>query len=164
MENELLFSESYENKYERGSHYVGISIWHFEWCTKYRYKMFQKQEYLKLAEACIRKAAFEHEIKIISLSVMPEHIHCVVQVSLSFSASKCLQILKGRSSYLFFKLHVKAELRYPRHHLWSKGKFASSVGFTDLETVNHYEIEDGDIFLTKETGDDTDKLGLADHR
>jgi len=69
---------------------------------------------------------------------MPEHIHCVVQVSLNFSAYKCLQILKGRSSYLFFRMHLKAELRYPRRHLWSKGKFASSVGFTDLETVNHY--------------------------
>ena len=141
MENQTQLSESYDNQlniYEHYQHSVGVMMMHLEWCTKYRYKMFQKQEYLKLCEACIRKAAFEHEIKIINISVMPEHIHCVVQVSLSFSASKCLQILKGRSSYLFFKLHVKAELRYPRHHLWSRGKFASSVGFTDLDTVNNY--------------------------
>lgn len=30
--------------------------------------------------------------------------------------------------------------------------------------MNHYEIEDIEILLTKETWDDTDKLGLADHR
>ena len=143
MENQIQISESYTkqlNEYEHYQHSVGVMIMHLEWCTKYRYKMFQKQEYFKLAEACIRKAAFEHQIKIINISVMPEHIHCVVQVSLSISASKCLQILKGRSSYLFFRLHLKAELRYPRRHLWSKGKFASSVGFTDLETVNNYVI------------------------
>jgi REP element-mobilizing transposase RayT len=102
MENQIQLSESFTNQlnsYEHYQHSVGVMIMHLEWCTKYRYKMFQKQEYLKLAEACIRKAAFEHEIKIIKLSVMPEHIHCVVQVSLSFSASKCLQILKGYSSY-----------------------------------------------------------------
>ena len=138
MEKQTTLSESYKNKYERYKHSVGVMMLHLEWVTKYRYKMFQKQEYLKLAEACIRKSAFEHEIKIITISVMPEHVHCVVQVALSISASKVLQILKGRSSYLFFRYHEKARLRYPRGHLWSRGKFASSVGFTNLEIVNNY--------------------------
>ena len=127
-----------ENKYEHYQHSVGIMIMHLEWCTKYRYKMFKKEEYLKLAEACIRRAASLHEIKIIKIAVMPEHIHCTVGVAMQISASKALQLLKGISSRLFFKNHEKAELRYPKHHLWSEGKFASSVGFTDLDTVNHY--------------------------
>jgi len=79
--------------------------------------MFQKQKYLKIVEACIRKSAFEQKIKIIKLSIMPEHVHCVVQVILSISASKVLQILKGRFSYLFFRYHEKARLRYPKGHL-----------------------------------------------
>ena len=141
MENQTQLSESYTAKYERYEHSVGIMMLHLEWVTKYRYKMFRKQEYLSLAEACIRKSAFEHKIKIIKLSVMPEHVHCVVQVALSISASKVLQILKGRSSYLFFRQHEKARLRYPRGHLWSRGKFASSVGFINLEVVNNY-VED----------------------
>jgi len=138
MENQTQLSESYATKYEHYEHSVGVMILHLEWVTKYRYKMFRKQEYLKIAEACIRKSAFEHKIKIIKLSVMPEHVHCIVQIALDVSASKCLQILKGRSSYLFFRQHEKARLRYPRGHLWSKGKFASSVGFTNLEVVNSY--------------------------
>ena len=138
MENQTQLSESYTTKYEHYEHSVGVMMLHLEWITKYRYKMFRKQEYLKIAEACIRKSAFEHKIKIIKLSVMPEHVHCVVQISLSISASKCLQILKGRSSYLFFRYHEKARLRYPKSHLWGRGKFASSVGFTNLEVVNKY--------------------------
>ena len=127
-----------QNQYNHYEHSVGVMIMHLEWCTKYRYKMFQKHEYLKLAEACIRKAASLHQIKIITISVMPEHVHCSVQVSLAMSASMTLQILKGLSSKLFFEHHKKARLRYPRGHLWSRGKFASSVGFTNLETINKY--------------------------
>ena len=56
----LVFSESYErfeDKYERGNHSIGISMWEFEFCPKYRYKMFRKWKYKKLIEACIKKAA-----------------------------------------------------------------------------------------------------------
>ena len=127
-----------ENQYEYYQHSVGVMILHLEWYTKYRYKMFQKFEYLKLAEACIRRAASLHQIKIITISVMPEHVHCSVQISLAMSASMTLQILKGLSAKLFFEHHKKARLRYPRGHLWSRGKFASSVGFTNLETINNY--------------------------
>ena len=66
METQAKFSESYNNftsKYERGNHIVGVSMWEFEWVTKYRYKMFRKWKYRQLIEACIRKAAFMHGIK-----------------------------------------------------------------------------------------------------
>jgi len=59
MQQQLTFSESYnkKNKYERNAHSVGVSMWEFEWCPKYRYKMFRKWKYKKLVEACIRQAA-----------------------------------------------------------------------------------------------------------
>jgi len=138
MENQLQLSENSANKYDHHDHSVGKMMMHLEWCTKYRYKMFRKEEYRNLITACIRRAASLHEIKIIVLSVMPEHIHCEVQVDLSVSASKVLQLLKGISSKLFFEYHKKARLRYPRGHLWSRGKFASSVGFVQLDVVQNY--------------------------
>ena len=45
MEKQIVISEScerYESKYKKGNHIVGISMWEFEWVTKYRYKMFRK--------------------------------------------------------------------------------------------------------------------------
>ena len=54
------------------------------------------------------------------------------------SASKVLQLLKGLSAKLFFEHNKKARLRYPRGHLWSRGKFASSVGFVQEEKVRTY--------------------------
>ncbi len=138
METQVLISGSYAEKYERSSHAVGISMWHFEWCTKYRYKMFGKQEYLNLITACIRRAATMHVIKIIELNVQPEHVHCVVEIKLSMSPAYALQILKGGSSRLFFQFHDRARLRYSRGHLWSPGKFAASLGFIQLETAKEY--------------------------
>lgn len=126
------------NQYNKINHSVGVVMLHLEWCTKYRYKMFRKIKYKNLLTACIRRSASRHNIKIIELEVQPEHIHCVVEVSFTMSVSKTLQLLKGGSSKLFFKFHEKARLRYPRGHLWSRGKFASSVGFVQLDVVKSY--------------------------
>ena len=140
METQILLSDSFENQYEKSKHSVGISMWHFEWCTKYRYQMFAKFEYKNLIAACIRKAAISHKIKIMELAVQPEHIHCVVEISLVMSPAYALQILKGLSAKIFFEHHKKAKLRYPKGHLWSPGKFASSLGFVQVDIAKNYVI------------------------
>ena len=38
----------------------------------------------------------------------------------------------------FFEKNPKARLRYPKGHLWSRGKFASSVGLVQEEIVRNY--------------------------
>ena len=126
------------NKYNKNDHSVGVVMLHLEWCTKYRYKMFRKLKYKNLLEVCVRRSASRNGIKIMELDVHPEHVHCVVEVSFIMSVSKTLQLLKGGSSKLFFEFHKKARLRYPRGHLWSRGKFASSVGFVKLDVVKDY--------------------------
>lgn len=138
MEKQTNLSESYTEKYKHYAHGVGTLMFHLEWCTKYRYKMFRKEENRKLLEACIRRAASMHEIKIIEVNVQPEHVHCVVLVKFSLSVSKVLQLLKGISARLFFEKKEHARLRYPRGHLWSRGKFAATVGFVQIDVVREY--------------------------
>jgi len=125
-------------EYTRNHHSVGDSFWHLEWCPKYRYEMFRKLEYKNLATACIRKAAKEHSIEIMEIFVMPEHVHIFVKIPLTMTPSRALQLLKGRSAYIFFRNHPKARLRYPKGHLWSRGKFAASVGYSDIPTTIYY--------------------------
>ena len=138
METQVLISESYAEKYERSSHSVGVSMWHFEWCTKYRLKMFRKESQINLITACIRRVASMREINILELNVQPEHVHCVVGIKLSVSPAYALQILKGGSARLFFANSPKARLRYPKGHLWSPGKFAASLGFIQIEKAVDY--------------------------
>ncbi len=150
MEQKSLMSESYE----RHEHSVGISLWHFEWCTKYRYRIFQKEETRALLAACIRRAAFLHGIKLRELNVQPEHVHCVAALALSMSPSTALQILKGISARLFFAHKEKARLRYPRGHLWSRGKFAASLGFVQVDIVQTY-VRNQDIHHAHASGNRT---------
>ena len=133
MEQQLMI-----NQYKKTNHSVGVVMLHLEWCTKYRYKIFRKTKYKNLLEACIRRSASRNKIKIIELDVQPEHVHCVVEVSFTISVSKVLQFLKGGSAKLFFEFAPRMRLRYPRGHLWSRGKFASSVGFVQLDKVTEY--------------------------
>jgi putative transposase len=134
---QILLSESYVG-YKKRAHSVGVSFWHMEWCTKYRYKMMRKHENEKLMEACVRRKAFEHGIKILNISVEKEHVHTVVELKLNMTPSWALQILKGGSSYLFFRKKPNCRLRYPKGHFWSPGKFASSVGFIELDAARTY--------------------------
>ena len=61
MKNQKQLSESYANKYEHYAHSVGVIMLHLQWCTKYRYKMFRKEENANLLDACIRRSASRNE-------------------------------------------------------------------------------------------------------
>ena len=127
--------------YTHYHHSVGDNFWHVEWCPKYRYRMFRQEKYKNLADACIRQAAAEHSIEIHELQVMPDHLHGVISIPETMSISHATQLLKGRSSYLFFRACEHARLRYPRGNLWSAGTFRASVGYTDLPTTLQYVRE-----------------------
>ena len=80
---------------EHYNHKVGINFWHINWQTKYRYNMFAKFKYKKLCEACIRKVAHNHNIKIRVINVMPEHVHLTATLPRGMLDEKALQLLKG---------------------------------------------------------------------
>ena len=138
METQIQLSASYDNRYERGNHMVGISMWHFEFVSKYRYKMFGKWKYRKLMDGCLRNAASRHKIKWIELNVQPDHVQGSASIPMTMAPSMALQLLKGISSKLFFEHNPKARLRYPKGHLWAKGKFGASIGFVQIEQINEY--------------------------
>jgi len=69
---------------------------------------------------------------------MPDHVHILIRLPTTLSISKAIQFLKGGSAYIFFRNHPKARLRYPQGHLWSKGKFYTTVGYTDLPSTLDY--------------------------
>ena len=120
------------------SHKVGLNFWHIEFATKYRYKMFEKEKQHNLVNACIRKVANSHKIKIHELNVQPEHVHMLVTLPHNITDSKALMLLKGGSAYLFFKNHSKSRLRLPQGHLWSAGGCAITVGYNEYATVQNY--------------------------
>jgi putative transposase len=120
------------------NHKVGLNFWHIEWVTKYRYNMFTKVKYKNLCEACVRKVAHNHGIKIHVLSIMPDHVHILVTLPKGMLDEKAMQLLKGGSSYIFFHNHPKARLRYPQGHLWGRGGCAVTVGYNQFSDTERY--------------------------
>ena len=120
------------------SHKVGVNVHHLEWCTKYRYRMFEQEKYKKLCEEILRETAQRHNITIRELFVMPEHIHTSVEAPPNMSQSKALQLLKGNLSYQLFRQQPKFRLRYPRGHFFGAGAFASSMGYNTVDVVDNY--------------------------
>jgi putative transposase len=120
------------------SHKVGANYWHFEWCTKYRYKMMGRLELKNLVEAAIRKAARENGIVIHIISVMPDHVHLLVSLPNGMTDCFALQLLKGRSAYLIFRNREHIRLRYPKGHFWAPSSCSLTVGHNDFETCLHY--------------------------
>ena len=127
-----------ENKYLSYSHAYGINFWAFEWCPKYRYKMFRKTYYKNLCYISIIEAAKRYNIVFHELNVQSDHIHGVATLPRTMSIDRAEMLLKGFSSFLLFRLAPELRLRYPKGHLWSPGKFDTTVGFTDLEKELDY--------------------------
>lgn len=130
---------------EHYNHKVGVNFWHLTWQTKYRYNMFGKFKYKNLCGACIRKMAVRHNIKIHVLSVMPDHIHLLATLPKGKDDEWVMRILKGGSSYIFFRAHPKARLRYPKRHLWSRGGSAVTVGYNQLDETIRYILNQSNI-------------------
>lgn len=126
------------------SHKVGGNFWHIVLVTKYRYRMFGKFEQKNLVQACLRKMAFKHRIRIRVMNVMPEHVHMLVTLPHKMDDSESMRILKGGSAYHFFKNAPRNRLRLPRGHLWSAGGCALTVGYNDIATVEKYIINQVD--------------------
>jgi len=120
------------------AHKVGINYWHVEFDTKYRHKMFGKFKQQHIAAASIRRIAHRHNIKIHTLSVMPDHVHMRVSLLHGMTDSQALNLLKSGSAYYFFKNHPKSKLRLPQGHLWSSGGCVTTVGYNDIDTVDNY--------------------------
>ncbi len=134
---------------QRLAHKVGVNVHHYEWCTKYRYKMFRQDKYKNLAEEILREIAQRHKIKVREMFVMPEHIHMSVELPKWMSQSKGLQLFKGGLSYQLFRANENFRLRYPQGHFFTKGACANSVGYTTVDVVDHYVRNQMDKHQTK---------------
>ena len=115
----------------RHNHCVRRSVWHIEWCTKYRYQMMQKEENKNLVSACIRQAAHRHDIKLLALEVMPQHVHPVAELPKGTDEERAAKLLKGGSSRKIFQVKEKFQLRYPKRRFWSRGYMARTVGLDE---------------------------------
>src|SRR3989344_3635795 len=119
-------------------HSIGKSTWHIEWCTKYRYKVFRTVYHKNICVIALEEAAKKSNVVLLEREVQPEHIHLVVELSLTIAPTKAIGMMKTISVRIIFALIPNLRLRYPKGHLWGSGKFIISEGNITLEKAKEY--------------------------
>ena len=116
----------------RNAHSVGWSTWHFQWCTKYRHKVFNNYYIKNLCEIVLYDIANNNNFEIIDLEVDIDHVHVVLSIPLKLSPIDVVHRLKGISSRMLFMIEPSLKTWYwnklGSRNLWSSGKFIASVG------------------------------------
>ena len=142
MEIQTMFSNSSAtqikiSEYKHYKNSVGNNLQSIQITTKYRYQMMRKDKLKTFCKVAVEEACKRHKIEISILKVLDEHVHLIVDCPRTMSVAKLLQIIKGLSAYILFRLCPNLRLRYPRGHFWSEGYFCASCG-SDYEKAYSY--------------------------
>ncbi len=123
--------------YKHYSTSVGNNLKTIQITTKYRYKMMKKELIKTYCKVAIEEACRKHKIEVVIIKVLDEHSHLIVDCPRTISDAKLMQIIKGLSAYILFRLCPELRKRYPRGHFWNKGYFCQGCG-TDFERALSY--------------------------
>ena len=121
--------------YKSNNNVVYSSKYHVVWCPKYRRKVLV-DKIAKRLEEVIRKAASRYRAEVISLEIMPDHVHLLVEVDPQFGIHRLVKNIKGVSSHVLRKEFDTLRSRLPS--LWTNSYFVSTVGGAPLEVIKQY--------------------------
>ncbi len=120
----------------KSNHNVYYSCkYHVVWCPKYRRKVLLDAVARRL-EQIIREVCQEHQAEILSMEVMPDHVHLLVECDPQFGIHRLIKLVKGRSSHSLRQEYPQLTTRMPS--LWTNSYFVSTVGGAPLSVINQY--------------------------
>ncbi len=109
--------------------------YHVVFCPKYRRKVLVDgiDERLKhiMTEVCE-----ERQAEILSMEIMPDHVHLLVECDPQFGIHRLVRLLKGRSSRLLRQEFPILVRKLPT--LWTSSYFVSTVGGAPLTVIKQY--------------------------
>ncbi|MEM3112988.1 MAG: IS200/IS605 family transposase [Candidatus Pacearchaeota archaeon] len=113
---------------------VGNNLKHIQLPKKYRYKVMNKENIKVLCKVLIEEACKGYKIEIVIPKVKEEYIHLTADLPMIMSDAKAMQLIKGFSSYLLFRLYSALREVYHKGHFWNAGYFCCPVG-VDFDNV-----------------------------
>ena len=124
--------------YKHSESSVGSNKKHIQLTPKYRYKLMRKEKMKILCRVAIEEACKRHKIVIEIIKVMDEHVHLIADVPKTMSDAQALQLIKGLSSYILFRVCPALRKRYPAGHFWTEGYFCDGVGNSNFASTYLY--------------------------
>jgi putative transposase len=90
----------------------------------------------KGCEPVLRQAADKYRAEIITLAIMPDHVHVLVEVDPQFGIHRLVKNLKGVSSHALRQEFRTLRSRLPT--LWTNSYLVSTVGGAPLAVIQQY--------------------------
>jgi putative transposase len=109
--------------------------YHVVFCPKYRRKVLTEEVAARLKQI-MTEACQEHQAEIMSLEVMPDHVHLLIECNPQFGIHRLVRLLKGRSSRFLRQEFPILKQKLPT--LWTNSYFVSTVGGTPLTVIKQY--------------------------
>ena len=123
--------------YKHYSTSVGNNLKTIQITTKYRYAMMRKEKLKVFCRVAIEEACKKHKIDVVIIKILDEHVHLIVDCPRTLSDAQLIQIIKGLSAYILFRICPDLRLRYPRGNFWNRGYFCQRCG-TDFDRALNY--------------------------
>ena len=99
----------------------------------------------------IREICRSNDIEILSGHIRPDHVHLLLSVPPKLSASRVVQIIKGKTAHHLLEDFRTLRKEFWGRHFWARGYFAVTSGNVTDEVIAEY-IKNQDV----ETQDDED--------
>lgn len=134
-----------------------IRLWiHFVWCTKFRKRILRKP-FRSVVFQHIGRYAADKKIHIDTINGHLEHVHCLIKLRSTQSASGVMKLIKGESS------HWINENKLTRSGFeWQPEYYAASVSPWDVARIRNYIKNQEKRHRRQSLDEELDDLGLEE--
>lgn len=120
--------------YHHNAHHVYKCHYHIIFCPKYRRKVLVGGVDER-PKGIVARYAERHDILILAMEVMPDHVHLLLDCPLGLSPISIVKGIKQTSS-----VHLRRE--FPQLRMlptrWARGSFFETVGSASLDVIKPY--------------------------
>lgn len=121
-------------EYQRDEHRIHLILYHIVFCPKRR-KPVLVGSVAKDVERLIRLKCEEQGWEVVTLEIMPDHVHLFVRAWPTTSAAEVVKQVKGITSH---ELRGKYPHLLKLPSLWTRSYFASTAGNVSQEAIRRY--------------------------
>ena len=109
--------------------------YHIILCPKYRRNVLINDIDKRLKEI-LYDIAEEIDVEIMTLEVMPDHVHMFIEFDPRINLHNVVKRLKGRSSHILREEYPSLKKKLPS--LWTRSYFSCTIGHISEETIKQY--------------------------
>ncbi len=122
---------------KKGRGYVYALRYHIVFCVKYRHPVIIGDIEVRLKEI-FQEIATANGFEIVTMEVMPDHVHLLVDCKPQHYIPNIIKALKGNSARFLFKEYPSLKRKLWGGHLWNPSYFITSVSDITENVIKDY--------------------------